>query len=70
MKNHIFIEDGKYLIFIRVVFRTPMLLFKSTCILILLIKANMNVKLFKRKNYIKLRKSKASNENLKILRSM
>lgn len=62
----------KYLIFIRVVFRTPMLLFKSTCtcILILLIKANMNVKLFKRTNYIKLRKSKASNENLKILRSM
>lgn len=60
----------KYLIFIRVVFRTPMLLFKSTCILILLIKANMNVKLFKRTSYIKLRKSKASNENLKILRSM
>lgn len=60
----------KYLIFIRVVFRTPMLLFKSTCILILLIKANMNVKLFKRTNSIKLRKSKASNENLKILRSM
>lgn len=60
----------KYLIFIRVVFRTPMLLFKSTCILILLIKANMNVKLFKRTNYIKLRKSKASNEHLKILRSM
>lgn len=60
----------KYLIFIRVVFRTPMLLFKSTCILFLLIKANMNVKLFKRTNYIKLRKSKASNENLKILRSM
>lgn len=60
----------KYLIFIRVVFRTPMLLFKSTCILILLIKASMNVKLFKRTNYIKLRKSKASNENLKILRSM
>lgn len=60
----------KYLIFIRVVFRTPMLPFKSTCILILLIKANMNVKLFKRTNYIKLRKSKASNENLKILRSM
>lgn len=60
----------KYLIFIRVVFRTPMLLFKSTFILILLIKANMNVKLFKRTNYIKLRKSKASNENLKILRSM